>query len=75
MQKRIKVCMVRKYTLNTSPTCTNTGNDIYTPEQYVLVHHIQCTPVTMYIQWDTVRKLLIFRSTQKGMCDSEVYDS
>jgi len=64
MQKWIKASVVRSYTLNTSPTCLSTDNDISIPDQHVLVRHVVHL-YTMYIHWNTVRKLLIFRSTPK----------
>lgn len=60
--------MVRKYTLNTSSTRLNTGNDIYTPEQYVLVHHVQCTSVHNVCPMGHNKKTPHIQIYSKGMC-------
>jgi len=68
--------MVRKYTLNTSPTCLNTGNDTYTPEQYVLVHHVQGISVHNECPVGHSKKTpRIQIYSKRNVCDSDVYDS
>ena len=68
--------MVRSYTLNTSPTCLSTGNDIHIPEQYVLVHNVQCTPVHNVRPMEHITKTPhIQMYSKRNVYDSEVYDS